>query len=85
LPTPQIPVTLPADARILTRDLEWGEPAAARPSLRYAGRVAGHVFVLLPNSLSDTSKARGLLSAFTDYPPDGWQKKKFANMSVFFQ
>jgi hypothetical protein len=85
LPTPQIPVTLPTGARILTRDLDWGEPAAARPGPQYAGRVAGHIFVLLPNSLSDTSKARGLLSAFTDYPPDGWERKKFANMSVFFQ
>jgi hypothetical protein len=85
LPTPQIPVTLPTEARILTRDIEWGGPAASLPGSRYAGRVPGHVYVLIPNNLVDTTNARELLSAFTDYAPNAWERKTFANMSVFFQ
>jgi hypothetical protein len=85
LPTPQIPVTLPTEARVFTRDIEWGGPAASFPGSRYSGRVPGHVYVLIPNNLSDTTKGRELLSAFADYAPDGWERKTFANMSVFFQ
>jgi hypothetical protein len=85
LPTPQISVTLPTGARILTRDIEWGGPAASLPGSRYSGRVPSHLYVLIPNNLVDTSRARELLSAFTDYAPDGWERKAFANMSVFFQ
>ena len=85
LPTPQIPVALPIDARIFTRDFEWGEPGAGRPAPPYAGRVPGHVFVLMPNSISDTNKARGFLSSFADYAPDAWTRKTFTNMSVFLQ
>jgi hypothetical protein len=95
--SPQILVTLPTDARILNFE---GGPAAARPSPRYAGRVPGHVFVLMPNYLYElgvlrhcdshfrctlTDKARALLSAFTDYAPDAWERKTFPNMDVFFQ
>jgi hypothetical protein len=85
LPTPQIPVTLPIEARILTRDIEWGGPAASLPGSRYSGHVRGHVYVLIPNNLVDTTNARELLSAFTDYAPNAWERKTFANMSVFFQ
>jgi hypothetical protein len=75
--SPQIPVMLLTNARILNFE---GGPAAARPSLRYAGRVRGHVFVLLPNSLSDTAKGHAMLSAFTDYAPDAWERKTFREM-----
>jgi hypothetical protein len=85
LPTPQIQATLPTEARILTRDIEWGGPAASLPGARYAGRVSGHVYVLMPNNLVDTTNARELLSAFTDYAPNAWERKTFANMSVFIQ
>lgn len=30
-------------------------------------------------------KGRALLSMFRDYAPDGWERKTFANMTVFFQ
>jgi hypothetical protein len=41
--------------------------------------------VLMPNRTSDTSKGRALLSAFRDYAPNAWERKSFAEMSVFFQ
>jgi hypothetical protein len=52
---------------------------------RYAGRVPGHVLVLALNSISDTSKGPPQLSAFRDHPLDSWQRKSFAEMSVYFQ
>ena len=89
LPSFQLAVTLPIHVRIFAIDIESMEMAG----VRYSGRVPGHVFVLLPNKIYDItkgprldmSKGPALLSAFTDYPYDAWQKKTFANMSVFFQ
>jgi hypothetical protein len=54
------------------------------PEGRYFGRVPGHVVVLVPNDMFDTSKGV-VLSAFTDYAPDAWNRKTFANTSVYFQ
>jgi hypothetical protein len=70
---------MPVDARILVMRFEY------EPEGRYFGRVPGHVVVLVPNSIFDTSKGRALLSAFTDYAPDAWNRKTFANTSVYFQ
>jgi hypothetical protein len=84
LPTYQLVVTLPTEARILLVDLNW-EPEWEFETLRYSGRVQDHIFVLMPNSICDTSKGRKLLMAFKDYPLDAWERKTFANMSVFFQ
>ena len=74
-------MTLPTDARIIAM---W-DPESEIAGRRYSGRVPGHVFVLMPNSISDTSKGRALLSTFTGYGPEAWERKTFANMSVFFQ
>jgi hypothetical protein len=82
LPSYQIAVTLPVDARILVIDLSY-EGDESKIADLFSGRVPGHVVVLMPNSISDTSKGRALLSAFTDYAPDAWERKTFANMSVF--
>jgi hypothetical protein len=79
----QMAVTLPVDARILVMNLDL-EPESEFVG-RYSGRVRGHVVVLVPNSIFDTSKGRALLSAFTDYAPDAWNRKTFANTSVYFQ
>jgi hypothetical protein len=79
----QMAVTLPVDARILVMYFDL-EPESAFVG-RYSGRVPGHVVVLVPNSIFDTSKGRALLSAFTDYAPDAWNRKTFANTSVYFQ
>jgi hypothetical protein len=79
----QIAVTLPVNARILVMSFDL------IPELeiagRYSGRVPGHIVVLIPSSLFDTSKVRALLSAFRDYAPNAWERKIFANTSVFFQ
>ena len=83
LPSYQIAVTLPVDARIIVIDLNW-ETASKIPG-RYSGRVPGHVVVLMPNSTSETSKGRALLSAFRDYSSRAWERKTFTEMSVFFQ
>jgi hypothetical protein len=82
-PSHQIAVTFPTEARIITIELQ--DPESAIAGLRYRGRFPGHVFVLIPNWISDTSKGRALLSAFTDYAPDAWERRTFANMTVFFQ
>jgi hypothetical protein len=79
----QMAVTLPVDARILVMNFDL-EPESEFAG-RYSGRVPGHVVVLVPNSIFDTSKGRALLSAFTDYAPDAWNRKTFANTSVYFQ
>jgi hypothetical protein len=91
LPSYQLAVTLPIDARILAIDFNAAMESDIK-DLRYAGRVPGHVFVLLPNTIidvqsgtSDPSKGRALLSAFTGYASDAWKRRTFANMSVFFQ
>jgi hypothetical protein len=91
LPASQLALTLPLRARILVTGLNW-EPLSHVLSVRYAGRVPGHVFVLLPNTIFglangmlDMSKVRTFLSTFTDYAPDAWSSKSFANMTVFFQ
>jgi hypothetical protein len=83
LPTYQIVVALPTDARIIVTDFNYD--LESKIAGRFFGRVPGHVFVLMPNSISDTSKGRALLSAFTDYAPNAWERKSFAEMSVFFQ
>jgi hypothetical protein len=83
LPSYQIAMTLPADARIIVIDLDY-EPES-KIAGHYSGRVPGHVFVLMPNIISDTSKGRALLSAFKDYASNAWERKSFAEMSVFFQ
>lgn len=84
LPSYQIAVTLPADARVLVVDLNY-EGDRSKISNPYSGRVPGHLVVLMPNSVSDTNKGRALLSTFTDYAPGTWKKKTFADMSVYLQ
>jgi hypothetical protein len=78
----QSAVTMPVDARILVMNFDF-EPESAFVG-RYFGRVPGHVVVLVPNNMFDTSKGV-VLSAFTDYAPDAWNRKTFANTSVYFQ
>jgi hypothetical protein len=91
LPSYQLALTLPTEARVLAMDFNWATKSEVQ-DLRYAGRVPGHVFVVLPNTIidaqsgtSDASKGRALLSAFTDYAADAWKRKSFENTSVFFQ
>jgi hypothetical protein len=84
LPSYQIAVALPTDARVLIIDLNY-EGDEARVGGRFFGRVPGHIFVLMPNGISDTSKCRALLSAFTDYAPENWERITFADMSIFLQ
>jgi hypothetical protein len=91
LPSYQLALTLPSDARVLAMDFNWADKSEIE-ALRYRGRVPGHVFVLLPNTVIDAitgsvdmKKGPALLSAFTDYAADSWKRKGFQNMSVFFQ
>ena len=91
LPSSQLAVTLPTPARIIPTGLNW-QPVSVVARSRYSGRVPGHVFILLPNTIFksrngilDMRKGRALLSMFRDYAPDGWERKTFANMTVFFQ
>jgi hypothetical protein len=91
LPSSQLALTLPTETRVLAIDINWATKSEIQ-DLRYAGRVPGHVFVLLPNTIidarsgtSDPSKGSALLSAFTGYATDAWKRKSFQNMSVFFQ
>jgi hypothetical protein len=79
----QLAVTLPVDARSLPMGFDL-KPESEFVG-RFSGRVPGHIVVLIPSSLFDTSKVRALLSAFRDYAPNAWERKVFANTSVFFQ
>jgi len=83
LPSYQLAVTFPVDARIIVIDLDY-EPES-KIAGHYSGRVPGHVYVLMPNIIFDTDKGRALLSAFRDYAPSAWERKRFAEISVFFQ
>jgi hypothetical protein len=79
LPSNQLAVTLPVDARILpiTQSVIAG---------RYSGRVPGHLLVLMPETiLAPDRTLAALLAVFTDYVPDAWERKTFSNTSVFFQ
>jgi hypothetical protein len=90
LPSSQLAVTLPVEARILVTGLNW-EPVSTVAGRRYSGRVPGHVFMLLPNTLFDsageileTGKARALLSTFKDYNPMlGREELEASNNCVF--
>jgi hypothetical protein len=91
LPATQLALTLPVNARILAMDFNFAAKSEIE-NLRYSGRVSGHVFVLLPNTIIDAQdgrldpgKGQALLYMFRDYARDGWQKESFANTSVFFQ
>jgi hypothetical protein len=82
LPSPQMAVTLPTEARVLV--IEPNSPPA-QVAGRYFGRVRGHVVVIMPNTISDTRKSLALLSAFRDYVPDNWTRMTFPKLSVFLQ
>jgi len=84
LPSYQLAVTLPVDARILVIDLNY-EGDQLRLTRGYAGRVPGHLVVLMPNREAETSWSNKLLSSFTDYPRNSWESKSFANITVFSQ
>jgi hypothetical protein len=78
-------VTLPVEARIIVIDPDYETEETMLTARQYSGHVLGHAFVLIPNSISDTSKGRALLSALSDYPSTGWQRQTFSDMSIFFQ
>jgi hypothetical protein len=84
LPSPEIAAALPISARVLALHLDF-TPESDIAKLRYAGRVPGHVFVLMQNTIGDTAKGRALLNAFKSYDTSIWQRKVFLNTSVFFQ
>ena len=76
-------VTFPIGARIIVIDLNTVPEATIAG--RYSGRIPGHVVILITNGTYETSKGRALLSAFTDYARNGWERKTFGEMSVFVQ
>ena len=52
-PSYELALTLPTEARVFAMDFNiWARVSEVR-DLRYAGRVPGHVFVLLPNTIID--------------------------------
>jgi hypothetical protein len=83
LPSYQRAVTFPVSARIIVIDLN-NVPGATIAN-HYSSRVRGHIVMLMTNGASETSKGRALLSAFADYAHNGWERKTFGEMSVFFQ
>lgn len=90
LPLYQLGVTLPIHARVFAIDINWATEAEIEGS-RDSGR-AQVMSLFLPNTIFDwrngtldIKKGPALLSAFTDYDPNAWEKKIFTNMTVFFQ
>jgi hypothetical protein len=94
LPSLPLVVTLPKEARVIAINLSW-ESESDTKQRRYLGRVPGHILVLVPNTIFNTSsrvfgeismsKGPALLSEFKDYVPDAWKKRIFNTMTVFFQ
>jgi hypothetical protein len=91
LPSLPLAVTLPKEARVIAIDLSWEQESDIKQD-RYLGRVPGHIFVFLPNTIVDIisgrinmNKGPALLSEFKDYDHDAWQKRVFNTMTVFFQ
>ena len=82
LPSPQMAVTLPTEARVFV--IEPNSPPASQPMDRYFGRVRGHLVVIMPNTVSGTRNSL-LLSAFRDYVSDNWTRMTFPKLSVFLQ
>lgn len=86
LPSPQLAMTLPTDARILPMNLPVPVPREFGGGSRYSGRVPGHLLVLTPEPIVAPDRTLAALHAvFTDYAPDAWERKTFPNMRVFFQ
>jgi hypothetical protein len=84
LPSPEIAVALPTGARVIVSQVDF-QTESEIANRRYAGRVPGHLFVVIQNDIADTGKGRALLSSFSDYLPDAWERSTFSNTTVFFQ
>jgi hypothetical protein len=82
LPSPQMAVTLPTEARVLV--IEPNSPSVSQLAPGYFGRVRGHLVVIMPNTISGTRNSL-LLSAFRNYLPDHWTRMTFPELSVFLQ
>jgi len=84
IPSSELASELPRGARIISTHLDFEDQAdiAAR---RYAGRVSGHVYVLIQTRLAKTVKGTLLLKSFADYPLDAWEPHQFGNTTVLVQ
>jgi hypothetical protein len=84
IPSSDIVVTMPLDARIILFEID-GARESRIATLRYKGRVPGHIYLLLQNRIADSAKGEALIRAFVDYNPQSWRRKTFSTSSVFVQ
>lgn len=84
LPSPEVASVFPPGARILSTQLDF-ESEASIAARRYAGRVPGHVYVLIQTRLVQTAKGTLLLKGFINYPLDAWERHEFGNTTVLVQ
>jgi hypothetical protein len=82
LPFPDATSAFPPGARLISTSFD-AEPAAFIAARKYAGRVPGHVYVLIRTRLARTSKAKLLLKEFTDYSADAWEEHQLGDTTVF--
>ncbi len=81
---PGVANIFPPGARLLafSPDFELLRYMASR---HYAGRVRGHIYIVLPTRLIETERGWLVLKTFVDYPSKGWQAHRFAETTIFVQ
>ena len=84
LPFPDAASAFPLGARFLSTSLDE-VPESLLAARRYAGRVPGHVYVLMRTRLAQSAKGMLVLKEFANYPLDAWEGHEFGDTTVFVQ
>ncbi len=84
IPFPDAASAFPPGARLLLAYLDV-ESQAYLAARKYAGRVHGHIYIILPTRLARSEKGVLLLHEFTDYPSSNWETREFGHTTVLTQ
>ncbi|HEY4361167.1 MAG TPA: hypothetical protein VGN17_09370 [Bryobacteraceae bacterium] len=85
LPSPDVAAALPPQARILSTFMDFASETTVASARRTAGRVPGHVYVLMQTQEAQSALAISLLNGFADYPPNTWERHQFGSTTVWVQ
>jgi hypothetical protein len=84
LPSPDAACILPAEARILTNHIEF-ETEQTITARTYRGKIAGSLYVVLPEDIANSGKGKLVLQEFVDYPLDSWERLDFGTSTIVVQ
>jgi hypothetical protein len=84
LPSPDVASAFPPGARILSTQLDF-ESEAKVATRKYAGRVPGHLYIVIQTRLDQAAKGKLLLEGFTNYPLGAWERHQFGSTTVLVQ